>query len=588
MKNFVLTSLLIILFGYTAHAQAGITAGELENHISFLASDELKGRKTGTADADKAADYIRKEYKKYHLQLLGEDGFQYFNVTTGVELGDKNTLTVDGKNFVLGNDFSVLPFSGNGTVSANVIFAGYGFNFKVDTFSWNDYEKIDVKGKWVLILRGDPEYDKNESLFVPYSSDRAKTLTAQDLGAAGVLFVSPENIDKEDKLSTLKTDKRAAQMKIPVLHISRQTANILLSKSGFNIDLMAAEINLSRKPFSHNITQTVTATSHLNITKMKTQNVIGMIQGSDNNHFIIIGAHYDHLGFGGPGSGSRMPDTIAIHNGADDNASGVASILELAEDFSQRKTLPAVNLIFVAFSGEEIGLLGSAFFVNNPLVDKKQILAMINLDMVGRLDTQTPSLSIIGTGTAVEFDKILSKYQEKVPFKMVYSPGGFGASDQASFYGENIPVLFFNTGGHDDYHTPFDDTEKINFKGQQEITRYIFQVVDDISKYKQLTFVQVEEPDQSKRNVRGFKVTLGIMPNTSNESSEGMKVDAVRKGGPAEKGGLMKNDLITAINGKSIANVYDYMQRLAELKQGDVILVDILRDGKKNVLTIQL
>jgi hypothetical protein len=214
---------------------------------------------------------------------------------------------------------------------------------------------------------------------------------------------------------------------------------------------------------------------------------------------------------------------------------------------------------------------------------------MLNLDMVGRMNDDSPSLNISGTGTAKEFETMLNAYKDKLSFAMAYSPGGYGASDQASFYGVNIPVLFFNTGGHDDYHTPLDDVDKINFKKQQEIVRFVYNIAVEILKLKEpLTFVQVDEPFNAKKNTRGFKVTLGVIPDYGGESKNGMRVDGVKKGGPAEKGGIIKNDVITAINGKSVSNIYDYMERLGELKAGDVISVDVLRDGKKVVLIIKL
>ena len=307
------------------------------------------------------------------------------------------------------------------------------------------------------------------------------------------------------------------------------------------------------------------------------------------NEYIIIGGHYDHLGMGGKNSGSRKPDTIAVHNGADDNASGVASVIEIAEKFASLKTPTKRSIIFIAFGAEEIGLLGSAYFTNNPLIDLSKIYAMLNLDMVGKLDKEKPTLTIAGTGTAIEFEEFLKKYDSKTNIKFALSASGFGASDHSSFYSKNIPILFFNTGAHQDYHTPEDDTEFINFEGQKQISDIIYEIAFELAESKEtLTFQETNESQSKGKYSRNFKVTLGIMPGFGDTENKGLRVDGVSKGRPAEIGGMKKGDIITAIDGKPILNIYDYMERLGECKEGQIINVDVNRKDEKIVLRIQL
>jgi aminopeptidase YwaD len=294
------------------------------------------------------------------------------------------------------------------------------------------------------------------------------------------------------------------------------------------------------------------------------------------------------LGMGGKNTGSRMPDTSAVHNGADDNASGIASMLEIAQRFKDENIRPDRSIIFIAFSGEEKGLLGSSWFVNHPLVDLKQVYCMLNLDMVGRLNDQN-ILTLSGTGTAKEFDTLINTIKSKTDLQLVLSPGGYGSSDHSSFYVNNIPVLFFNTGAHQDYHTPFDDTELINYDGQVKVTGFAFDILTALAgKPELLTYQSTGNPNDSGQSGRGFKVTLGIMPGIGDIENKGLRVDGTRKEGPAEIGGIKRGDVITAINGEKIANINEYMEVLNKLEVGQKIMVDINRSGEKLVLTIQL
>jgi Zn-dependent M28 family amino/carboxypeptidase len=284
-----------------------------------------------------------------------------------------------------------------------------------------------------------------------------------------------------------------------------------------------------------------------------------------------------------------MPDTSAVHNGADDNASGTAMVMALARHLAAEKGKTRRSIIFVAFSSEEIGLLGSKYFIDHPPVELKKIKTMFNFDMVGRFDREKNSISVSGTGTSVEGDSILLTLEDKLPFAVVHAPDGYGPSDHAAFYSSNIPVFYFNTGVHTDYHTPFDDTEKLDFDAEKQVGDFaaaVILAVDDLP--KALTFRESGKKEQAGRGGRRLKVTLGIMPDFAGTEKKGLRVDGVTKDAPADKGGMLKGDIIISINGMTVGNIYDYMSRLGKLKQGQTISVEVIRNGKNEVLIIQL
>lgn len=564
-----------------------ITTDELYQHIDFLAADSLKGREPGTSGSKIASDYIISQLKIAGLQPFEKKGFQYFKINTGIKTG-KNTQLTYGKNKATHNeDFIPLSYSANKSLSAKVVFAGYGFDIEDEKLKWNDYENINVKGKWVLILRGNPQTEQRPNPYRQHASLRSKILAAKDNGAAGVLFVSGAEFEKDDKLIPMRLSRGQTAVSIPVLHITRQTANGILRDK--TIESLEKKLNVQKQPVSYPVNTKVKANVDLIIQKVKTQNIVAFHEGSDpelKDQYIVIGAHYDHLGMGGEGSGSRVPDTVAVHNGADDNASGVAAVIEIAERFANSKNGHKRSIIAVAFGAEEKGLLGSKYFVANSPVDVKNIKAMINIDMLGRFDTKTKALSISGVGTSVEADTILKQYNLAYKFSLGLTPDGYGPSDHASFYAENIPVFFFSTGAHEDYHTPKDDIELINIDGAKKAADYIYDVTYDIiNRDTSLTF---KEAGPKKRSKFGnLKVTLGIMPGFGGTDIKGLRVGGVRGGGPASKAGMKKGDVIVALNGKKVEDIYEYMERLSEFEAGDTITVDVIRDDEKKVLIVQ-
>ncbi|MEI7500533.1 MAG: M20/M25/M40 family metallo-hydrolase [Bacteroidota bacterium] len=565
---------------------------DLQEYVTFLASDSLKGRKPGTKEINVAANYIRDHFKASGLKLLGEEGFQWFEIVTDVKLGEKNSFSFGGNNATLKKDFIPLSFSTSTTVTAPVVFAGYGFDIDLDSLKWSDYKGVDVKGKWVMVFRADPDLDNSDSKFIPYSDVRSKVLTAKDQGAAGLMLITPKGVEKEDKLMSLVVENNEVTGGIPIMSITRDLADKILKKSGLTIDSLERFIVATKAPKSFETGETLTGTADVVQQRERTANVMAILEGNDpilQDEYLVVGGHYDHLGFGGQGSGSRMPDTNVVHNGADDNASGTAMVMELAKRMAMEKGKSKRSIIFVAFSAEEIGLLGSKYFINHPPVELKKIKTMFNFDMVGRFDKEKNSISVSGTGTSVEADSILKSLETKLTFAVTHAPDGYGPSDHAAFYSSNIPVFYFNTGVHTDYHTPFDDTEKLDFDTEKQVGDYAANVIFAVDNLpKALTFKQSGKKENTGRSGRRLKVTFGIMPDFAGTEKKGLRIDGVTKDGPADKGGMKKGDIITGVNGMPVGNIYEYMSRLQKLKQGMTVSVEIIREEKNQVLIIQL
>jgi aminopeptidase YwaD len=582
-------SLLAAFFLTSCTGNRNATVKELQEEIKYLSSDSLKGRLTGSDGDSLAAEYIRQQLLSAGLKPLSGDGFQRYKVTKRVVPGKENSLRINNVTYTADKDFMPFAFSSNAGLISEVIFAGYGFNINTDSLKWNDFKGIDVKGKWILILRADPEADNNKSVFIPFSADRDKAIEAKDMGAAGVLLVSGQVFDAQDAFEPLNTE--GFSVDIPVLRIKRDVANIILSKSGTSIEVLEKKLNTTRKPDSFSTKITVDGKAEIARETAVARNVVMILPGEDGqlkNEYLVFGAHFDHLGMGGPGSGSRAVDTIGVHHGADDNASGVAMMIELAEKFAGTKGSHKRTIICVAFSGEEEGFLGSKQFTSEPGIDLSKVNAMVNLDMVGRLN-ESNNLQIFGVGTAVGLKDLIYSKTDTSLIKLSLLEEGYGPSDHSSFYLQNIPVLFYSTGAHIDYHTPSDTYEKINYKGMVEISELIFSVAKELgTATSRLQFKEAGPKVETVRSSRGKSLTLGFMPDFAGVVKNGLRADFVTPGKPAALGGMKKGDIITAIETKPVNNIEDYMFRMKQLKRGQTISVEVLRDGKKVVLVIQL
>ncbi len=588
-KLFVFISSLFLFLNSCAGPISTITQMELKAHVRYLASDRLQGRFPGTSGDRKAAEYIRNQFKISGLTLLGDTGFQYFDIITDVSLGDNNSLTIDQINFSVGSDFIPLSFSQNTTLTAPIIFVGFGFNFQNNSLSWNDYSDIDVSGKWVLILRGSPDGNNPHGDFSEHSSLRKKVMIAKDHSAAGVIFTTGSKFDESDILIPLRYDQSQINVSIPVIHVKREVADLLLYKSGGSlVSLENTVIQMKEKFKSIELKKNVSVSTTVKYKTVQTQNIVGVLTGIDEklkNETVVIGAHYDHLGFGGKHSGSRRPDHYEIHNGADDNASGVSIMLELAELFSHNNSNKR-TLVFIGFGAEEMGLLGSKHFVKSGIIENENIQIMLNMDMVGRLDRKVNKISIGGTHTAVNLESEIKTIVSKAGLQHSFSPEGYGPSDHSSFYVNDTPVLFFFTGAHNDYHTPDDDADKVNYNGMKVLSKLIYSIADYFSTMDERLVFQEAGPKQQENRQR-FKVTLGIMPDYTYSATRGLRIDAVLKNKPASIAGLKGGDIIIKMNGNSVNDIYEYMHRLSEFNPEDEVKVKFVRGKEEKSVIVR-
>ena len=583
----VFVSCLLVSYSYAQQLTTEITADDIRTHVKYLASDDLQGRGSGTEGNRKAAVYIADLLQKWGINPAGDNGtyFQPFQFVSAVKMGPSNALAIESEHaggtrteFTTDVDFRPLSFTSNAEVSGQIVFAGYGISAPDDNY--DDYKDIDVVGKVVVVMRYGPEGDSPRSQFYKYTLPRFKARAAREKGAIAMILITGPVDGKDDDLLKLSFDQVAENSGIPAISMKRSLLLPYLTSMQKDLKTIQDSIKARRKPESFAISN-ARLTLRTDVVKIfsKTANVLGTIEGSDpafKDQVLVLGAHLDHLGLGGPGSGSMMPDTIAIHNGADDNASGTAALLELAQKFAAERGELKRSLVFTFFSGEELGTLGSSYYVNHPPFPLSQSIAMLNLDMVGRIENRT--LTVGGTGTSPQWNALLAKYNSDSSFVLKLNPEGFGPSDHASFYGKDLPVLFFFTGTHDDYHKPSDDWEKLNYPGEEKIVRYVYKLVREIDlQVEKPVFARVQSSSpQGAGDGRGFSVSLRIVPDFG-ESTQGMKISAVRPNGPGEKAGMKAGDVVVKMAGKKVLNIYDYMAILQELKAGDEVEVEVLR-----------
>jgi len=620
------TSIIALLIGTTAlapnpastrlvlafHADTGqgaATATELSTervakHVQFLASDKLQGRRAGTPSADEAANYIEKEFKSYGLKPSSSSGFLLpFTFVSAVKLGEQNSFQVktssSGERALKPREeFMPLAFSSSEPVSGDALFAGYGIS--APALGLDSYSDIDPKDKIVIILRGSPDGDNPHGKFAEFTQPgleiQNKTLKAREKGARGVVFVSAEKSFQEDRLSRLRHDLNFLDSGIPTAVVSRAAAEYILASGGGS--LAEAETK-AKDPASSFLIKGLTIKLRTDVVKINgnSANVVGVMTGSDPqlaSEYVVIGAHYDHLGLGGPESLAAKPEG-QIHHGADDNASGTAGLLELARVLGSERARIKRSIMFIAFSGEELGLLGSGAYTKNPAAPLATIVAMLNMDMIGRL--RNGSLFVGGVGTSPAWKPLLEKLNgTSTPaagaagngsgsrFQLGFGEDGFGPSDHQSFYVRDVPVLFFFTGTHDDYHKPSDTADKINGDGLKQVAEFVREIAVSVANEPQriaFTKVKVEQ----KPAGRGFRVYLGTVPNYSDQS-DGMRLDGVRPGSPAEKAGMRAGDIVVKLGKMPIKNVYDYTYALGEMRGGEEVDAVIRRDGKEMTMKI--
>jgi aminopeptidase YwaD len=541
----------------------------IQNDVKYLASEALEGRRTGSKGATEAARYIAKEFSRLKLKPLTTGYLQKFPYVSGVTLGKTNALTFANDKLEPAVDWLPLGFSSSAKLTGGLVFVGYGIT--ASELNHNDYATANATGKIAIALQGTPDGANPHGQFARFEGVRWKAVAARNAGAAALIVITREPNFKDDRLTRLAYDNMAGDAGLPVIIMSRQAADRLLALSGSSLS------QLEQAPSGRELTGQINLTTDVVRNEVPAYNVVGVLEGSDpllKNELIIIGAHYDHLGRGGEGSGSLAPTSGEIHHGADDNASGTAGVLELARLFTTQK--PKRTIVFMAFGGEEEGLLGSNYYVNHPLLPLANTVAMINMDMIGRMKDRR--LSIGGVGTAKEWRDIMAADTDK-SFQLTLTEDGFGPSDHSSFYAKQIPVLFFWTGTHNDYHKPSDTFEKINYDDEALILKMVARIVNQLDTAdKRLTYTTAKS-DAAPRT-GGFRVYLGTIPNYA-DSNDGLLIDGVRDDSPAAKAGLKAGDKIVKIGTQEIKNVYDYTAALGEMKAGEEYVVEVMRGTER-------
>tara|TARA_B100000470_G_scaffold221376_1_gene211610 strand:- start:6904 stop:8721 length:1818 start_codon:yes stop_codon:yes gene_type:complete len=571
---------------------AEIMTYEILEHIKYLSSDKLEGRFPGSEGSKKAIKYISKNWEAQGVLPAGTKKYeQPFSYISKVSLGNRNILRVRNSKsrYKIKKDFIPIGWSGNGNIDDKVVFVGYGFDID-DSLSWNDYINVNVKNKWVLMFLNGPDGNSPHSPYGYHKKLYNKVIAARDRGVGGILFMEREE-KENNKLKPLVYRQSASSAGLPIIQITHAVANNIINDKDKTVTDLRSKIDQELASFSFELDRKVSARVNLKFEKETATNVIGFIEGSDpilNKEYIIVGAHYDHLGYGGHMSGSLNPDSMQIHNGADDNASGIAGILELSHKLMMNKKLLGRSIIAICFDAEEKGLLGSKFYTQTPTKDLEQTAIMINMDMIGRLNEKP--ITVGGVGSAKTLSETIEVVQKNHTLKIDKNISGmdFGRSDHASFYREDIPVLFFFTGAHQDYHKPSDDWDKIDYQGEKEVLNFVYDLIVQLSTNKEKPIFTEIANDNSDNQSPSFNVTLGVIPSYGSQKI-GMEIDGIsRKNGPADKAGIKKGDIIIEINNKKIRNIYDYMARLAELNSGDKIIVKIIRNKIEMELILDL
>ncbi|RZM29385.1 MAG: M28 family peptidase [Pedobacter sp.] len=526
--NLLLTSLLVstITWGQKLKKADKEIITSLRQHIGYLADDKLEGRRAGSAGEALAMEYISAQFRNAGLAPKGSNGFyQSFDISEGTMISPSSYFVINDDSLEAGREYFPLPYSAQMKLEALPSIA-----IQEPDMPWFvDLQEI------LLTNKDNPHFDLDEYI-------RKNAVKARDKGASAVIIYNTSDID--DKLAFNPKDK-SAPLPLPVIYLAKGPA---------------------KKYFAD---ETATLTLKLNVLfaekKRQGHNVVGYLDNGASNT-VIIGAHFDHLGYGDDGNSMLRTGEKLIHNGADDNASGTAAMIELSRILKNAKSKNN-NYLFIAFSGEELGLYGSKYFTDHPTIDLAKVNYMINLDMVGRLRSDSVhALSVGGYGTSPAWASVIRREEKKRPFKISIDSSGSGPSDHTSFYRKDIPVLFFFTGQHTDYHRPSDDADKINYEGELSVIRYIEEIIMQLNKANQkLAFLKTRE---ASVGMTSFKVTLGIMPDYT-YTGNGVRADGVTDGRPASKAGMKTGDVIIQLGPHAVNSVETYMQALNKFSKGD-------------------
>ncbi len=587
LRNLLASLALSLLFSTVAFAQStyspAVKSSELKTKLSYLASDQLEGRMTGSKGAKLAAQYIVDEYNSLGLKTLAnhKEFLWPFDFVSDVKV-DKanNTFQYENVTYELYKDFAPLISTENGELDAEVVFAGYGVKVEEGDFTYNSYQSIKVKDKIVMVLDGMPEeLDKEkEKLFEITLASGYKQMLARQMGAKGILII-------HNRVSQKDSEVLMGSSGIITMAISEKMADTLLASVDFSVEEAKKFLSggvASKNKHLFSLKKNIQIKTHLQKIMGKDNNIIAVIPAQKSDApYLFIGAHYDHLGFGEINSRAKGIHKDFIHNGADDNASGTVSVLELAEYFMDIYTKNPekieANLVFCHWSGEEMGLLGSAAFTQQLPIDAKKIKAYVNYDMVGSL--RKNKLEIQGIGSATEWKELFDTQNKEQQFDILYGNDPYLPTDVTSFYLKQIPVVNFFTGIQDRYHTDLDDTEYIEFDGLEKIVDFSTGLIFSLMQ-NNLTY-QKAKMHASRTKRSNISVSLGTIPQYSGGDGTGMLLQGVSNGGAAEEAGLQANDKIIELNGKEIKNIYDFMNILGELKPNIKTTIKVVREGKK-------
>lgn len=541
MKNV----LLIVLFFCEATSAQRLKRADkeiiehLRSEIGFLASDKLEGRRTGTPGEKLAYEYLSSQFKELNLSPKGDNStyIQTFEINEGKEILPTTSLTINGTSLSLNDEYFPFIFSANGSVKANASPA-----------------LLEKGSPWFFDIKDIVETNRNNPHFDIENAIKEKAKGFAKKGATAVIVYNSSG--KSEELQ-FEGKEKVEPASIPVLFLKSTTSKIYLDDATDNIDLNCTVKIADKKREGHN--------------------VVGYLDNGAANT-IVIGAHYDHLGYG-EDHNSLWTGDRQIHNGADDNASGTACIIELARMLKKSK-LRHNNYLFICFSGEELGLYGSKYFTEHSPVDLASVDYMINVDMVGRLNDTTHKLTIGGFGTSPAWSKIL---EDKTKYLNIsFDSSGIGPSDHTSFYLKNIPVLFFFTGTHKDYHKPTDDVEKLNFTGEFLVLNYMYNIIEKTDKIEKIAFLKTREPKMASSH---FTVSLGIMPDYTFEG-KGVRADGIIDGKVAQHAGIKAGDVLVKLGDYSFNDIYSYMDVLSKFKKGDATTVTVLRGNEEKTFDI--
>ncbi|PYY04190.1 MAG: hypothetical protein DMG69_31120, partial [Acidobacteria bacterium] len=562
--------------------------------VKALTSPAMEGRGDGTKGLTLAAQLIENRLKKLGLKPAGTSSYlQPFTVVTGARLRSGNRFTVqtgDSKSELQSNqDFVPFSFSSSGSASGALVFAGYGAS--ANEFQYDDYGALDVKDKIAVVLRYEPAgfaAKTGHHGLTQHSQLVTKAINARNHGAKAIVLINGKlGEGEEDLLTRFGSVSGPEDAGILFVHVKNAVAESWFQAAGKSLADVQNQINTSSKPASFSFPENLRASLNVNIesTRATVNNVLAYLPGR-TDEYIIIGAHYDHLGRGN--FDSLAPSEIGqIHPGADDNASGTAGLLELARLLAPQKGQFQRGILFSAFAGEELGLLGSAEWVKAPTLPLDKAVAMLNMDMIGRI--REDKVYVGGVGTGSSFKMLLEDAQSKSGLKLEYSAGGYAASDHTSFVSKHIPVLFFFSGLHSDYHKPSDTWEKINASAAARLLELISDVGLQLANASTPpTFVAVvEDKPVGGTGGGGYGPYFGSIPDFG-QVERGVRFSDVRPGSPAAKAGLKAGDTLVQFNDKPIKNLYDFTDALRRSKVGDVVQVKVLRDGQELTASVKL